>query len=372
MKTLPATFLVVLLASGTAGAAPRARAPVKTEQNVERGAAAMNEAARLRFNEAVKLYTKKKYDKALAAFVQAYALTKNPAVLVNLGLTSLKLSDPLRAARFFSQYLNDTSSSASGDIKTRAQNGLAEARKSLGSVEIAAPEGADVTIDGEAAGRAPLVAAVDVLPGRHTINATTASGTKTEQVEATAGVTTKVRLGAPGPATPPPNAASEPEQRAPAEARPPAAPPPPEAPGFLSPPNSVAPVYVAGLVGIASLTAAIVFSGIDANAARNTSLAIDALARNGKDPSECTRAVDPTLASTCSSLASAQRASNAVKAPFIATISVGTGALAFALAWYLFGPKSVTEGKDARGPRPRITPEISAHGEPRASLDLRF
>jgi hypothetical protein len=359
--------LVVLLASGAAGAAPHPQAPVKTEKD-ERSAAALNEAARSRFTEAVKLYGKKKYDKALAAFIQAYALTGNPAVLVNLGLTSLKLGEPLRAARYLSQYLNlKETSEASADARKRAESGLAEARKSLGTLDIVAPERADITIDGESAGLAPLPGPVDVLPGRHTITIATASGAKTEQVEAPAGVVTKVNPAGAAAATPPPNAASQPTAHDAAET--PAhheAPRPPSVMGTLSPPSTLGPVYVAGVVGIASLTTAIVLGSLGANAARNRSVATEALARNGKDESACKGEVDAALASTCASLSAADRASAAVNTPFLASVSLGAGALAFAFAWYFFAPK------DGAPLHPHVTADVNARGEPHASLDFLF
>ena len=52
--------------------------------------------ARQRFAEGVKLYDQKEYEKARAAFMQAYALKKHPAVLLNLAKASSSPTIPSR------------------------------------------------------------------------------------------------------------------------------------------------------------------------------------------------------------------------------------------------------------------------------------
>src|SRR3954464_2733785 len=64
-------------------------------------------AARARFQEGVEFYDKGQYEKARAAFLQAYALRKHPAVLLNLAQSSLKASHHLEAVRYFQQYLRE-------------------------------------------------------------------------------------------------------------------------------------------------------------------------------------------------------------------------------------------------------------------------
>ena len=331
--------LVVLLHTGVAYAAPR-------EDHAS--SAAVGDAAKQRFGEGVKLYAKKRYDRAHAAFLQAYALTKNPAILFNLGMTSLKLGDPLHALRYFEQFLRE-STTATPDQRARANVGITEARGGLGSIEIVAPDGADVAVDGEPVGRAPLPAPIAALPGEHAVTITTAAGAKLANIEVKAGMVARLKLAGSGPPPPPPSAVSaaplEPEEHA-APKRPP--PPEPTAPGVFAPPATIAPVYVSGVIGLGALSAAIVLRGIGANADRNTSVALDALGRNGKDASACTGTVDATLASTCSSLRSGERASAAVKGPFAATLAIGAAGTLFALGWYVLAPKSA--------------PKVGAHG----------
>src|SRR4029079_9718833 len=76
----------------------------------EASAAAIAEAGRTSFNQGLRSYAKKRYNQALASFLQAYALTKNPAVLINLGQTMMRLGSPLNAVRYFQKYLDETKS----------------------------------------------------------------------------------------------------------------------------------------------------------------------------------------------------------------------------------------------------------------------
>ena len=125
-------------------------------------------AARARFNEGVEFFDKGQYENARAAFLQAYALRKHPAVLINLAQSSLRSGHTLEAARYFEQYLHE-STALSAAQRADAEKGLAEARTKLGRVEISAPTGAEVYVDGDHAGTAPLSAPVEVEPGSHTI-----------------------------------------------------------------------------------------------------------------------------------------------------------------------------------------------------------
>ena len=323
--------------AGVAHAAPRA----PTDDHAASGA--VGEAAKQRFGEGVKHYAKKRYDRALASFLQAYALTKNPAILFNLGITSVKLGNPLNAVHFFEQFLRDAST-ATPEQRARAESAIARARESLGSVEIIAPDGADIAIDGEPIGRAPLAAPVAVQPGDHTITITTAAGAKLANVDVKAGMVSRIKLAggttAPASAVSGPAPAPAPHSDVAPTAPEPALPAAPPAPGLFAPPDSIVPVYAAGVVGIGALSAAIVLGGIRANADRNTSVALDALGRNSKDATACTGAEGGALAITCSSLRSAVRTSASVNGPFVATLAIGAAGTVFALGWYMFAPKT--------------------------------
>jgi Flp pilus assembly protein TadD len=61
--------------------------------------------ARARFKEGVEFYDKGQFENARLAFLQAYALKKHPAVLLNLAQSSAKAGHPLEAAKNFQQLI---------------------------------------------------------------------------------------------------------------------------------------------------------------------------------------------------------------------------------------------------------------------------
>ena len=169
--------------------------------------------ARARFKEGVDAYDKGQYENARLAFLQAYALKKHPAVLLNLAQSSAKSGHPLEAAKYFQQFLKE-STSASPQQRADAESGLAEVRQKLGRIEVVAPAGTEITLDEkERLGTAPFADPVDVEPGSHSLRAPN----ETVRVSANAGQKVQARFGggvqpvapvpvapAPGPVTAPP------------------------------------------------------------------------------------------------------------------------------------------------------------------------
>ncbi len=142
--------------------------------------------ARERFQEGVKYYDQKQYEKARAAFLQAYALKKHPAVLLNLAQSELRANQEADAAKHFSQYLREGAGNATE--KGEAEKGLAAAKVKVAeytvSVEV---EGAEVYVDGNFEARSPLPGPVYLAPGTHSLEARKDGKTATLSVTATAG-----------------------------------------------------------------------------------------------------------------------------------------------------------------------------------------
>src|SRR5438046_297965 len=112
-------------------------------------------AARARFQEGVEYFDKGQYENARASFLQAYALRKHPAVLLNLAQSCLRSGHALEAARFFQQYLRESTSISAGQ-RNDAERGLNEARTKLGRITVDAPPGTEITVDDERVGQTPL------------------------------------------------------------------------------------------------------------------------------------------------------------------------------------------------------------------------
>ncbi len=175
--------------------------------------------ARARFKEGVDFYDKGQYENARLAFLQAYALKKHPAVLLNLAQSSSKAAHPLEAAKYFQQFLKE-STNASPAQRADAESGLAEVRQKLGRIEILAPAGTDITLDEkERLGTAPFSEPLDVEPGAHSLRASN----ETVRVTANAGQKVQARFGggvqpvSPVPVAPPPAVPATAPQGAPTE-----------------------------------------------------------------------------------------------------------------------------------------------------------
>lgn len=176
---------------------------------------ALTEMARQRFQEGVTFFDQKKYEQARAAFLQAYALKRHPAVLLNLAQSELRANRPADAARNFARYLEQNPDSTSLE-RQEAERGLAEARAKAGRVRIVVnAEGADIFVNDELVGKAPLSEPVDIAVGEHRVEARLGAETATASVKATAGqiVETNLVLGAAtgGTATPVPGGGTEPQ-----------------------------------------------------------------------------------------------------------------------------------------------------------------
>src|SRR5271166_3564654 len=124
--------------------------------------------ARARFKEGVDFYDKGEFDQARASFLQAYALKKHPAVLLNLAWSCVKSGHALEGKKYFEQFLAE-GKDITEKQRTDANDGLTQARAKLGRIEIQATSGTEVTVDGDKVGTAPLSDAVVVEAGAHTV-----------------------------------------------------------------------------------------------------------------------------------------------------------------------------------------------------------
>ena len=119
--------------------------------------------ARARFKEGVDLYDKGQYEAARAKFFEAYALRRHPAILLNLGLSSLKSGHPAEAARYLTQFQREATS-ATPQEHSDADKAITEARTKDSRVDVSAPTGTEISVDDTVIGTTPLADSIDSIP----------------------------------------------------------------------------------------------------------------------------------------------------------------------------------------------------------------
>jgi outer membrane biosynthesis protein TonB len=199
--------------------------------------------ARARFKEGVAYYDKGEFELARASFLQAYALKKHPAVLLNLAWSCVKSGHALDGARYFKQFLSD-GKDITEKQRADANDGLAQARNKLGQIDVSAAPGSEVTVDGDHVGTTPLSEAVLVEIGAHAVRIRAPDGTAdTQSITVLGGekaIARFARAAPPPPPPPPPPAPPPPQPVAPPTpqvAPPPPPPAPPPTPAPLPPPE---------------------------------------------------------------------------------------------------------------------------------------
>jgi len=229
--------------------------------------------ARARFKEGVDFYDKGQYENARLAFLQAYALKKHPAVLLNLAQSTAKAGHHLEAAKYFQQFLRE-STTVSPQQQKDAESGLAEVRQKLGRIEVIAPAGTEITLDEkERIGTAPLSEPIDVEPGAHSLR----SSNETVRVTASAGQRVQARFGGGAQPVAPVVAPVVTPTSPPASGASPTAAPDPNATvvggdsprkhsNLLSPPKNMTPFFVGVAAGGVGLVGAIVFAAFKSDA----------------------------------------------------------------------------------------------------------
>ena len=346
-------FTLASASPSVGAAAPRKDAPARRDD------AALSEAAKTRYKEAFGLYSKKRYAEARAALLQATALERRPAYLLLLALSSLKLKRYVDAARELRAYLAEVDD-VPAKVKPLVDDAKAELQEHLAKIRVDAPEGAEVSVDGE---RIDATEPFEVSAGEHTVDVTYRGQKRSETVDVDAESTAVV---APSFAPKPLVAASEPRARptgpAPEEA--------PNTPNWLSPPETVWPGYVAGAIGLGGLACAAIFGGLAANSSHAVDVSNETLKRNGQTPEACTQSTpDPAFASTCSALGRNTTLADEHAGVARASLVIGGAASAIALGWFFFAKK--TGSSDHASAAPLVRPWASAEGAG-ASVGGRF
>lgn len=139
--------------------------------------------ARASFQEGVRQYAQQHYAEALEAFRRAYRVRPHPSVLVNIANCHVALEQPQQAVTLFERYLADATANITPAQRTEIEQALESARRQLATVTVhVVPAGAEVFLDGDLVGVAPLRRPLQTSPGPHVFEARL-SGTGTQQYQ---------------------------------------------------------------------------------------------------------------------------------------------------------------------------------------------
>jgi hypothetical protein len=159
------------------GEAGAAATPAPSDEAITRDAQA-------RFDEGLARLKASKFDEARLSFTQAYALQRRPSILWNLALAEEKSGHVLDALAHFRDYAREATAD---EEHARAQKHVDALMAQTGHIDVEAFGGTPLTVDGAPAGQTPLAEPLDVLPGRHHVEARAPLGAKSADVEVAAG-----------------------------------------------------------------------------------------------------------------------------------------------------------------------------------------
>jgi hypothetical protein len=157
--------------------------------------------AQARFEEGLARVRAGNFEGARVSFLQAYAVLQKPSILWNLALAEEKTGNVLSALGHFKHFVRVA---PAGDDRSVAEKHIGELMGQTGHVDVAAPTGAEVVLDGTPVGVAPLGDAIDVLPGKHRLEAQTPQGAREGALDVLPGQFVRVSLIAAADATSPP------------------------------------------------------------------------------------------------------------------------------------------------------------------------
>ncbi len=193
MRTIVVACLtgIVLSRAATAAAAPNAAA---------------SQAAEELFKEARQLAAEGRGEEARVKFLAAYSVAPTLHSLWNLAVSEHSTGHYVDALSHLRLVVADPE--VTPRTKTSAEALIVEDYAKTGHVRVTGAAGGAVLVDGaQAIAYAPPTALLDVSPGRHTIEAHSASGIARMDVEATAGSVTDASFAQPVASPPPPPAA---------------------------------------------------------------------------------------------------------------------------------------------------------------------
>ncbi len=118
--------------------------------------------AKIEFRKGHRLYKAKKYDLAIQAFHKAYEIKPRWKYLFHIGRTEAALDRPVLAVRAFEEYLAKSKNRVSRKRQRVVQKKLKTLKLQIGNLDVVAPEGATVFLNGAEIGTAPIQSPIPV------------------------------------------------------------------------------------------------------------------------------------------------------------------------------------------------------------------
>jgi hypothetical protein len=291
--------------------------------------------AKQRMREGKALYDRGQFELARLKYSQACAVMRSFSCVRSLGMSEFRTGHFVEAYQHLSETLRDpTADKLPADLRKTVETMKQGAYEATGHLEITAPAGATLLVDGEAAGTAPLAEALTVTAGRHALDAKNPDGTGQHAVvDAVAAKSVAVDLRPVVPAaTVPPVAGTS------------VAPPPPSSPaaaGAASVPDGPPPEVhasfwttprVVGTVMAGAGVASLVAGGLFAASAQSDANSVSSLqASLGNSPSACAGGSAPSACQGLQSERDAQSRDHALNLAFTVggIAALGVGAVLF-------------------------------------------
>jgi len=129
--------------------------------------------AKTKFKEGVSLFKKEKYKEAIAAYETAYSLESKPVILSNIANCHQALFNYGEAIEMYKRFLDEAGKKAKPRMKKKAKSSIKKLLALVGTLKLTAPpQGADVYIETEKIGNAPLTKPIYLNPGQYSVKVT--------------------------------------------------------------------------------------------------------------------------------------------------------------------------------------------------------
>jgi hypothetical protein len=112
--------------------------------------------AKIEFRKGNKLYKAKKYNKAVQAFRKAYEIKARWRYLYHIGRSEAALGKPILAVQAFEKYLAKGKNKIPKKRQKAVRRKLKKLRSQIGKLDVRAPNGATVFLNGTKVGKTPI------------------------------------------------------------------------------------------------------------------------------------------------------------------------------------------------------------------------